>query len=128
MQAEFIHLAVNGTLMRGLELNCNLIAAGAKFVREDATEHVYRLFSIHDRHPGMYRVREDGVAVAVEVWAVPLAGLVSVLVAEPPGLAVGKVRLASGEETLGVLAEPVLCEGQRDISRFGSWRAYCASL
>ena len=128
MQAEFIHLAVNGTLMRGLELNGNLIAAGAKFVREDATEAAYRLFSILDRHPAMYRIHEGGIAVAVEVWAVPPAGLASVLIAEPPGLVIGKVRLASGEETLGVLAEPILCEGQRDISRFGGWRAYCASL
>ena len=31
-------LAVNGTLMRGLELNANLVAAGATFVREDDTE------------------------------------------------------------------------------------------
>jgi len=32
-----IPLAVNGTLMRGLELNANLTAAGAHFVREAAT-------------------------------------------------------------------------------------------
>ena len=32
-----IPLAVNGTLMRGLELNGNLTAAGAHFVREAAT-------------------------------------------------------------------------------------------
>jgi hypothetical protein len=34
---DFIHLAVNGTLMRGLELNPNMLAVGAQFVREDAT-------------------------------------------------------------------------------------------
>jgi hypothetical protein len=122
-----VHLAVNGTLMRGLELNGNLLAAGAQFVREDMTEPSYRLFSIGDRHPGMYRVRTGGVAVALEVWAVPPAGLASVLLAEPPGLSIGKVRLASGEETLGVLAEPILCEGQREISQHGGWRAYCAA-
>ena len=128
METESVHIAVNGTLMRGLELNGNLLAVGAKFVREDATEPVYRLFSIHDRHPGMYRVREGGVAVAVEVWSVPPAGLAAVLIAEPAGLTIGKVRLASGDETLAVLAEPILCEGQREISKHGGWRAYCASL
>jgi len=127
MYTDLIHLAVNGTLMRGLELNGNLLAVGAEFVREDATEPAYRLFSIHDRHPGMYRVPEGGVAVAVEVWAVPPAGLAAVLIAEPPGLTIGKVRLASGAETLGVLAEPILCEGQREISRHRGWRAYCAA-
>jgi uncharacterized membrane protein YphA (DoxX/SURF4 family) len=70
-----IHLAVNGTLMRGLELNANLLVAGAEFVREDRTEAAYRLFSIEDRHPGMFRVCGGGAEVAVEIWAVPPAGL-----------------------------------------------------
>jgi Gamma-glutamyl cyclotransferase, AIG2-like len=120
-----IHLAVNGTLMRGLELNPNMLAVGAQFVREDATVPAYRLYSIGDRHPGMVRVASGGVSVAVEVWAVPPDGLASILLKEPPGLSIGKVSLASGEDVLGVLAEPILCEGQRDISTFGGWRAYC---
>ena len=41
-------LAVNGTLMRGLELNPNLLAVGATFVREDQTDACYRLWSIDD--------------------------------------------------------------------------------
>ena len=59
--------------------------------------------------------------------AVPPAGLASILLKEPAGLSVGKVELASGAETLGVLAEPILCEGQREISEHGGWRAYRAS-
>lgn len=120
-------LAVNGTLMRGLELNPNMLAAGAEFVREDATVPAYRLYSINDRHPGMVRVAAGGVSVAVEVWAVPAEGLASILLKEPPGLCIGKVSLLSGEETLGVVAEPILCDGQREITEFGGWRAYCAS-
>ena len=119
-------LAVNGTLMRGLELNPNLIAVGATFVREATTESCYRIWSINDRHPGMVRVREGGVAVAVEVWAVPPAGLAEVLLREPPGLSIGKVKLSDGEVVLGVLAEPILCEGQREITQHGGWRAYVA--
>ena len=124
---EPILLAVNGTLMRGLELNPNLLAVGATFVREDATLPAYRLYSIGDRHPGMVRVPEGGVAVTVEVWAVPPAGLASILMKEPPGLSIGKVSLVSGAEVLGVLAEPILCAGQREITEFGGWRAYIAS-
>ncbi len=120
-------LAVNGTLMRGLELNPNLLNAGATFVREDHTVPSYRIFSINDRHPGMYRVPSGGVAVAVEVWSVPNAGLAGILIQEPPGLCIGKVSLASGDEVLGVLAEQILCEGQREITEHGGWRAYCAS-
>ena len=120
-------LAVNGTLMRGLELNPRLLAVGAHFVRETTTRPEYRLWSIDDRHPAMIRVREGGAAVAVEVWRVPESGFAQILIGEPPGLCVGKVRLADGEETLGVLGEPALCEGQREITRYGGWRAYIAA-
>jgi gamma-glutamylcyclotransferase (GGCT)/AIG2-like uncharacterized protein YtfP len=120
-------LAVNGTLMRGLALNQNLVDAGATFVREATTEPAYRLWSIGDRHPAMVRVREGGVAVAIEVWSVPAEGLASILLKEPPGLSIGKVTLADGDEVLGVLGEPFLCEGQREITRHGGWRAYRAA-
>jgi len=122
-----IHLAVNGTLMRGLPLNANMLAAGATFVREAATVPAYRLWSIGDRHPAMIRVAAGGASVAVEVWAVPPAGLARILEQEPPGLCIGKVALADGEELLGVLGEPALCEGQREITEHGGWRAYIAS-
>ena len=67
-----VRLAVNGTLMRGLALNGNLLSAGATFVRETTTGPSYRL------------------------W-------------------------------LGVLGEPALCEGQREITEYGGWRAYVAA-
>jgi hypothetical protein len=54
----------------------------------------------------------------------PADGLVQVLLQEPPGLSIGKVTLSNGETVLGVLGEPILCEGQREISEFGGWRAY----
>jgi len=122
-----VKLAVHGTLMRGLELNPNMIDAGATFVREAATVPAYRLWSINDRHPAMIRVASGGVSVAVEVWAVPPAGLAQILLHEPPGLCIGKISLSDGEEVLGVLGEPLLCEGQREISQHGGWRAYIAS-
>jgi len=122
-----VRLAVNGTLMRGLALNGNLVAAGATFNRDTTTVPTYRLWSIGDRHPAMIRVAHGGHPIAVEVWDVPAAGLASILLGEPPGLCVGKVRLADGEEVLGVLGEPALCEGQREITEYGGWRAYLAS-
>jgi hypothetical protein len=113
--------------MRGLRLNPNLVAAGAMFVREAATEPVYRLWSIGDEHPAMVRVTDgSGTAVAVEVWSVPGGGLAEILFGEPPGLSVGKVRLDDGSTVLGVIGEPALVEGQREITAFGGWRAYAA--
>lgn len=43
---------------------------------------------------------------------------------EPPGLCVGKVRLEDGSVILGVLSEPALAEGHRDITTYGGCRAY----
>ena len=127
-RAPSVLLAVNGTLMRGLELNGNLLAVGARFVRDARTEPAYRLWSINDRHPAMIRVASGGQAIAVEVWAVPAAGLATLLMQEPPGLCIGRVRLEDGAEALGVLGEPALCDGMREITEFGGWRAYVAAL
>ncbi|HTP72444.1 MAG TPA: glutamyl-tRNA amidotransferase [Burkholderiaceae bacterium] len=120
-------LAVNGTLMRGLELNPNMLAAGATFVREDHTDACYRIWSIGDRHPAMMRTPGQGTRVALEIWSVPLEGLAGILQNEPPGLSIGKVVLRDGAIVLGVLGEPFLCEGQREITQHGGWRAYIAA-
>lgn len=124
---EPIKLAVNGTLMRGLELNPNMVEAGATFLYDAETEPAYRIWSIGDVHPAMQRVATGGRAVALEVWAVPPAGLAGILQQEPPGLCIGKVRLQDGETVLGVLGEALLCEGQREITEHGGWRAYRAA-
>lgn len=117
-------LAVNGTLMRGLELSPNLLKVGATFVREDATDECYRLWSIDDRHPAMLRTPGKGARIALELWDVPLDGVAQVLLSEPPGLAIGKVLLKDKTVVLGVLGEPFLCEGKREITVYGGWRAY----
>ena len=127
MSDVHVLLAVNGTLMRGLQLNPNLLSAGASFVRETTTAPEYRIWSIGDRHPAMVRVRTGGGHVALEVWSVPAEGLASILLGEPAGLTIGKVLLADGTEVLGVLGEPWLCEGQTEITMFGGWRPYLAS-
>ena len=122
-----VWLAVNGTLMRGLKLNPNMVAAKATFVRETMTEPTYRLWTINDEHPAMLRVTDGtGVKVAVEVWSVPAEGLAGILLNEPPGLCIGKVRLEDGAIVLGVLSEPALVEGHREITAYGGWRSYLA--
>jgi len=123
--SDLVKFAVNGTLMRGLELNPNLLDVDARFLRESATEPAYRIWSIGDVHPAMQRVASGGVSVALEVWEVPAAGLAQVLLQEPPGLCVGKVQLIDGDEVLGVLGESILCNGQREITSYGGWRSYC---
>ena len=119
-------LFVNGTLMRGLALHDNL--GGATFVAEARTAPIYRLYSIADRHPGMFEVGAGGVAVAGEIYLVPDEVWRRVEAGEPPHLYRGKIRLADGREIGGILYPRELAEGRhRDISDYGDWRAYVAA-
>ena len=121
---ETVQVAVNGTLMRGFALNRNLLAVGATFVHAAMTAPVYRLWSIDDQYPAMLRVTAGGAAMALEVWAVPRIHLGTILLQEPPGLGLGKILLADQSIILGVLGEAYICEGKRDITAWGGWRAY----
>lgn len=117
-------LAVNGTLMRGLELNENLTEVGAEFIREDETDSCYRLWTIDDIHPAMMRVEEGGRNIALEIWELPKEALASVLLNEPAGLSIGKVILKDGSIVLGVIGEAILCTNQLEITEYGGWNSY----
>ena len=119
-----IQLAVNGTLMRGLALNQNLLNVNARFVRETKTDPHYRLWSINDIHPAMMRVATGGTDVALEIWELPAAAIATLLEQEPAGLCIGRVVLEDGSTILGVLGEAYLCETGIEITQHGGWRAY----
>jgi gamma-glutamylcyclotransferase (GGCT)/AIG2-like uncharacterized protein YtfP len=125
---EKIFLAVNGTLMRGLELNKSLLDVGAIFVRQTSTKAIYRLWSIDDKYPAMLRDSGAGNKIDLEIWQLSAEALVKILQGEPPGLCVGRLELQDGESVLGVLGEPYICEGQNEITNWGGWRNYVSSL
>lgn len=122
-----ILLAVNGTLMRGLALNNNLVSAGARFIRETKTAACYSLWSINDEYPAMLRSSNGGNSVVVEIWEIDPNGLLEVLSKEPPGLCLGKIELLDNSNVFGILSEPWLCEGQKEITAWGGWRNYIAN-
>ncbi len=116
-------LFVNGTLMRGLALHDNL--EGAEFLGKATTEPAYRMYSIDDRHPGMFEVDDGGVAVKGELYLVPDDVWARIEAGEPANLYRGEVKLADGRRPFGILYPRELAEGRhRDISEFGDWRAY----
>ena len=122
-----IELFVNGTLMRGLTLHKNL--DGANFLGEFHTLPIYRLYSIDDIHPGMFEVEEGGVSVAGEMYSMNDEIFQRVKNGEPSGLYFGDVKLNNGSTVKGVLFPRETAESNyKDISNFGDWRAYIASL
>jgi hypothetical protein len=121
-------LAVNGGLMSAMRSHQVMLDAGASLLRADTTAPCYRLWSVDDRFPAMVRDEDEGTAIALEVWTISPVGFVEVLQREPVGLSVGKVELANGNRVFGVIGEPSLCKGRKEITNFGGWRAYKESL
>jgi gamma-glutamylcyclotransferase (GGCT)/AIG2-like uncharacterized protein YtfP len=125
---EETRLAVNGTLMRGMPLNNNFLRVGAKFLREEKSAPFYRLWSINDQYPAMLRDEAGGSPISLEIWKISDSGVLSILAIEPPGLCIGKVELASGNIVLGVIGEPHIISGQKEITSFGGWRQYLSTI
>jgi allophanate hydrolase len=127
--AEGIPLVVVGAHLSGMPLNRELVAAGAAFDRAVATTPDYRLYVLPGQatpKPGLIRTR-GGAAIETEVWRLPAAAFAAFVAAIPAPLGIGTITLADGTSAKGFLAEPAGLEGARDISGFGSWRAFCAA-
>jgi len=122
-QNKFI-LAVNGTLMRGLELENNLKEVGAVFLKESKTEKAYRLYSINDQYPAMVKVSDGGNTVDVELYEISEEGLKQVLSKEPPGLTIKEITLIDGASVQGVVGLIDIIRGQKEITAYGGWRNY----
>jgi len=119
-------LFVNGTLMKGLKLHNNL--DGAEFLGAFTTKPIYRLYSINDIHPGMFKVSEGGVAVPGEMYRMSDEIWRRVEEGEPPNLYCGPVELDNGQTVNGILFPQDIAEANhKDISEFGDWRQYIAS-
>jgi allophanate hydrolase len=122
-----ISLVVVGAHMRGLPLNPQMSAAGARFVGPVTTSSDYRLFALSGelRRPGLVPVATGGVAVIGEEWQMSPAGLGAFTAGLQAPMALGPIRLADGRIVLGF--QCALPDGE-DISDFGGWRAYLDSL
>ncbi len=123
-----IEIAVCGAPQSGLDLNRELMDRGARFLREARTTEDYRLYSLPggpSERPGLVRAA-GGAAIAVEVWAMPLAAVGGLLATISAPLGFGTVYLADGSAPKGVLYEADAVDGAEDVTRYGSWRAVLA--
>lgn len=124
-------VAVVGAHLSGLPLNGQLTERGAWLVRKTRTAPHYRLHALPGTvppKPGMVRTGGPGHAIDVEVWEMPLAGYGSFVAAIPYPLGVGQIELADGQWVQGFVCDAAALQDAPDISHFGGWRAYLASL
>jgi allophanate hydrolase len=125
-----LDIFVVGAHLTGQPLNRQLVDVGGSLISETATAPRYRLYALDTipPKPGLVRVGSGGASIAGEVWRLPAAAFGSFVAALPMPMAIGTVALAGGLELSGFLVEPIAMEGARDITAFGGWRDYLASL
>ncbi len=124
-------LAVVGAHLSGMVLNAQLASRSARLVSVTSTAPSYRLHALAGTvppKPGLRRVSEDGTSIAVEVWALGASAFASFVAEVPPPLAIGSLQLADGTWVKGFVCEPEGFNRSTDITAFGGWRAYIASL
>jgi allophanate hydrolase len=128
----FIEIVVVGAHLSGMPLNHELTGNGGVFRRAVATAADYRFHALAGgppKRPGLLRVADGtGAPVLTEVWALPPDGFGRFVQGIPSPLGIGTLRLADGTTPKGFLVEPEGLKEAEDISRFGGWRAYIASL
>ncbi|VVD83048.1 allophanate hydrolase [Pandoraea anhela] len=125
-----IRVAVVGAHLRGMPLNHELTRRGAQFVESTTTSANYRLFALANTSPpkpGLLRA-DDGAAIQLELWDVPSAAFGSFVDGVPAPLGIGTVTLADGREVKGFICEPFALHQAKDITAFGGWASYLASL
>jgi allophanate hydrolase len=126
-----VAIAVVGAHLSGMPLNGELKALGGRLLEVTTTSDDYRLYALPKTtppKPGLIRVAEgQGVAIELEIWALPADGFGRFVAAVPPPMSIGTIRLAEGRAVQGFLVEAQGIVGACDISSFGGWRAFMKS-
>ena len=130
--ADRISLVVVGAHLTGMPLNPELTALGARLERSCTTAPEYCLYELpgaEPRKPGLLRVpQSEGQAIAVEVWSLAPEAFGLFVSRIPAPLGVGSVILEDRTQAKGFLVESVAVRDARDITAFGGWKAYRASV
>jgi allophanate hydrolase len=127
-----VGIAVVGAHLSGMPLNTQLTERGATLLRTAETAPDYRFFALPGTvppKPGLLRVAPGtGARIALEIWEMPVEHYGSFVALVPAPLAIGTLQLADGSSVQGFVCEAQATNGAQDISHFGGWRAYMASL
>ncbi len=128
--ANEITIAAVGAHMSGLPLNKELTRLGARYLKTTRTEPGYRLYRLEGgppARPGLVR-DEGGAPIELELWAMPEENFGAFMRGIPAPLGIGTVALECGTATKGFICENAGLAGANDITDFGGWRNYIATL
>lgn len=122
-------VVVCGAHLDGLALNWQLTQRGGRLLEATRSSPDYKLYALAGGpplRPGMLRVNEGGVSIAVEIWELSSSELGSFLTGIPAPLGLGKVQLEDGRWETGFICDGYGLAGAEDITGFGSWKAWLA--
>jgi allophanate hydrolase len=128
---SLVRLAVVGAHLTGMPLNHQLTSRNAAFVERCRTASTYQLYALANTtppKPGLVKAVTAGAPIEVELWDVPTEHFGSFVAEIPSPLGIGSLELEDGRVVKGFICEPIGLQGARDITAFGGWRAYLASL
>ncbi|NHB59009.1 allophanate hydrolase [Acinetobacter sp. 194] len=129
--AHSIKLAVVGAHLTGMPLNFQLITRSGTLIKKTKTAPKYKLFALKNTtppKPGLQCVTQLGKSIDVEVWDIPLAKFGEIVAEVPAPLGIGNVQLEDGTWVKGFICEAYALQDATDISHFGGWRDYIASI
>lgn len=127
---DTVRVAVVGAHLTGMPLNHQLTSRHAVLVEQTRTAGDYRLYALANTtppKPGLVK-SESGAPIEVELWDVPVTAFGAFVAEIPAPLGIGTLELQDGRLVKGFICEPRGLDGARDITTFGGWRAYLASL
>jgi allophanate hydrolase len=126
-----VELAVVGAHLSGQPLNWQLTERGALLQKACRTAPNYRLYALPSAPPKPGLVRDEkfqGPGIEVEVWNVPEDRFGGFVADIPAPLGIGTVILDNGESVKCFLCERYALSTATEITHFGGWRSYLASI
>ena len=127
-----VFLAVVGAHLSGQPLNCQLTQRGARFIATTRTAVDYQLFALNGTSPpkpGLIRKPGfSGRGMEVELWELTNEAFGSFVKEVSSPLGIGTIFLEDGQCVKGFICEPWAVADAEDITTFGGWRNYLASL
>ncbi|RXJ69212.1 allophanate hydrolase [Halarcobacter ebronensis] len=130
LKTNEIEFAVVGAHMQEMPLNNELLKLNSRFLYKSKTAKKYKFYKLQGDspiRPGLVKVK-DGVAIELEVWAMPMENFGAFEKTIPSPLCIGTIELENSKEVKGFLCESYAIETATNISQFGGFRTYLDSI
>lgn len=123
LKRESMLLAVCGLHKKGFSLEHQLIQLGAFYKESTKTAPKYKLYQLNSTppKPGMYYEPENGNAIEVDIYEIPVGAMGYFMGMIKKPLGIGQVELEDGKLVYGFLCEEYEAKAGKDITGQGKF-------